>query len=297
MNMRSDIERRESLSSEGPDRHRSERDAALWWRFYYAGERPYFIAPLVKPLRVETEKHWVSQMWLGQTAFDQGLFVEAEQHFREALLEAQKLGNDSQLATTLRSLGRSLCAQDKHEESEPLYKQAVDLHGRQSSSLELEEDFDAFVLHYRMQHKYKEAEELIRSVLDKFEKSGKSAPLLARYLNNLAVLLCEEGRCEEAESIYRQVLDITQTFSGEQAICYALVLLNLAVLNFKNNRMKAASEFYDHAVDLLRPLPDRLSKILQDYEQVFRGGLGSEYQKREPLHAYMHASIPSEEKR
>lgn len=295
MSTQPDGESWNSLGSDRSDQCRKEHNAALWWRFYYAGERPFFIAPPVKPLRAETENHWVSQMWLGQTAFDQELFAEAEQHFREALLEVQKLDNDRQLATILRCLGRSLCAQDKHEEAEPLYKQAVALHERQSSSLELEEDFDAFVLHYRMQHKYKEAEELIRGVLGKFEKSDKDDPVFARYLNNLAVLLCEEGRCEEAESIYLRVLDVTKTFSGEQVVCYALALLNLAVLNFRNNRMKAASELYDHAMAVLHGLPKHHLRVLDDYQQVFRGSLPSECHKREPLHAYLHASIPSDE--
>ncbi len=296
MNTQPDASSR-GVSSDISDQRRSEHDAALWWRFYYEDERPFFVPPAVKLLRAQIEKHWVSQMWLGQTAFEQGLFSEAEQHFREALLEVQKLGNDSELATTLRSLGRALCAQDKHEESEPLYKKAVDLHQQGASSLELEEDFDAFVLHYRMQRKYREAEALIRSVLEKFEKSGKSAPEFARNLNNLAVLLCEEGRCQEAEEIYRRVLDVTKVFSGKQVSCYALALLNLAVLCFRNDRMNEAKEHYDHAVNILRLLPDEgwYLRLLEDYQQVF-SGLPSKSPAQQPLSAYLHASIPSKEK-
>jgi tetratricopeptide (TPR) repeat protein len=293
MNTQPDVGRTEIAEQQS----RSEHDAALWWRFYYEDERPNFIPPPVKPLRAQTEKHWVAQMWLGQTAFEQGLFSEAEQHFREALLEVQKLGNDTELATTLRSLGRSLCAQDKHDESEPLYKRAIELHEQGASSLELEEDFDAFVLHYRMQRKYREAEALIRSVLEKFEKSGKSAPVFARYLNNLAVMLCEEGRCKEAEEAYHRVLDVTKTFTGKQVSCYALALLNLAVLCLKNNRMSEAKEHYDHAVNILRLLPDEgwYLRLLEDYQQVFRG-LPSKSQAQQPLSAYLHASIPPKDK-
>lgn len=273
--------------------HSSERDAALWWRFYFEDERPYFIPPPVKPLRAETERHWLRQMWLGQTAFDQGLFSEAEEHFRDASLEVEKLGNKSHLATTLRCLGRSLCAQDKHEAAEPLYKKAVEIHGQSScpSSIELEDDFDAFVRHYRMQGKYSEAENLIRSVLDKLEKSENNASLLSRYLNNLAVLLCEEGRCMEAEPIYRRVLEITKTFTGARIISYVLVLLNLAVLCFRNERMDEARELYDKAVKTLQLVPDHQMKVLDDYQQVFRG-LSKTANNRAPLGEYLHASIP-----
>lgn len=273
----------------------SEKDASLWWRFYYEDERPYFIPPPIKPLRDETEKHWVTQMWLGQTAFDRALFNEAEEHFREALLEVEKLNSDNQRATTLRCLGRSLCAQDKHEAAEPLYKQAVEIHGQSScpTSIELEEDFDAFVRHYRMQGKYKEAEELIRGVLDKFEQSESSAPVVARYLNNLAVLLCEEGRCVEAEPIYRHVLEITKTFSGRRVISYVLVLLNLAVLCFRNDRMVEARELYDQAVKTLQLLSDhkRHLRLLDEYQQVFRG-LPKATCSQAPSDEYLHASIP-----
>lgn len=275
----------------------SERDAALWWRFYFEDERPHFIPQPVRPLRAETEKHWVSQMWLAQTAFDRGSFSEAEEHFREALLEVEKLGNNSQLATTLRCLGRSLCAQDKHEAAEPLYKKAVEIHGQSAcpTSIELEEDFDAFVRHYRMQGKYREAEELIHTVLDKLEKSESNAQLVARYMNNLAVMLCEEGRCSEAEPIYRRVLELTSTFTGARIISHALALLNLAVLCFRNGRMDEARELYDKAANTLQLLPDEKQrmKVLENYQQVFRG-LSNASNNLAPLGEYLHASIPAQ---
>lgn len=295
------VKARETAGQIDPDEYlqrRMEREAALWWRFNYDGERPPFMPMSTKLLRAESEKQWVSQMWLGQLALEQGSFSVAEEYFREALVEVEKLEHRSHSATTLRCLARTLCLQGKHEEAEPLYRQTVELHGQAMclTNVELEEDYDAFVTHYRLQGKYREAEQLISTVLDEFEKSEKNAHIIAKYLNNLAVLMCEEGRCEEAEAIYKRVLDLAKTFTGERLIVYAIALLNLAVLCFKNQRIGEAHELYEHATEILRLLPgsECRTKLVDDYSSMFD-------KDRQPrsvsgqVSTYLHAQIPSED--
>lgn len=271
-----------------------EKDAALWWRFYYHGERPPFAEMANMGVRTQTGRQWLCQMWLGQIAFEQGLFAEAEEHFRQAWLEMQQMEDASHSATLLRHLGRCLCLQGKHEEAEPLYRQAVELHERlgYARNVELEEDFDAFTAHFRMQGKYKEAEELIRNVLAKLEKREKNVARRARYMNNLAVLLCEEGRCEEAEKVYKQVRELTQTFTGQEVTAHAVVLLNQSVLCYKNGRFMEARELFEHAGKILELLPDRSRslKLLDDYRGMF--GADREWRRGQAgISPYLHAQF------
>lgn len=287
-----------AAASDQSRQQKTEREAALWWRFDCEGGRPSFLRSSVTPPRAEAEQHWVIQMWLGQAAFERRVFSEAEQQFRSAVLEAEKLADGSHLATAMRWLGRSLCAQGKHEEADRLYKRALELHEQVGgpTSLELEEDFDALIAHFRMQGKYRDAEELIRKVLEKLEKLENSSPILARYLNNLAVLLCEDGRCNEAEEIYGRVLELTRTFTGEQRIAYAVALLNQGVLYYKNGRLVEARNMYERGANILNALPDpaRHQKTLNYYKELVGDRAQVTEQQMAPS-PYFHTSIPGGE--
>ncbi len=62
----------------------------------------------------------------GQQAMTQGKAAEAERHFQLAVTEAEKFGEkDGRLATSLNNLANCLRAQGRYEESEPVYKRAI----------------------------------------------------------------------------------------------------------------------------------------------------------------------------
>lgn len=71
---------------------------------------------------------WERYNVAGQQAMGQGRHGEAENHFKLALQEAEKLGPmDGKVVTSLNNLANCLRQQGKLQEAEPLYQRALDL--------------------------------------------------------------------------------------------------------------------------------------------------------------------------
>jgi tetratricopeptide (TPR) repeat protein len=102
-----------------------------------------------------------------QQALSQGKPAEAENFFRLALAEAEKLPpNDPKLPTTLNNLANCLRQQGRYGDAEPLYKQAISV---------------------------------------KEKASGHNSKELAILLENYAKMLRLSGRVPEAEKIDTRV--------------------------------------------------------------------------------------------
>ena len=71
---------------------------------------------------------WERYNVAGQQAMGQGRHAEAENHFKLALQEAEKLGPmDDKVVVSLNNLGNCLRQQGKCQEAEPLYQRALDI--------------------------------------------------------------------------------------------------------------------------------------------------------------------------
>ena len=282
------------------DHHRRmEHHAAEFWNYYY-DERPSKVIE-DKPIeehqygtyqqRIAIENHmldpkfaasvdtdeidnekiasrtrWTSLIWVAETALDQEHNEEAEHNFRKALSEAEKFSDeDLRLSRTLTGLAKSLCAQDKHDESDELYKRALEIderiHGE--SALNLEEDLDNFARHYLMQGKFTEVEDLYEYVLASWEQSlGPSHPAIARCLNDLAVVYCRQGKCDEAEPFYDRAIDILRKDRLPRPKQLATTLQNLASLHDMNDRHEQAAILYEEAIEILEQNKDGLDDML-----------------------------------
>ena len=91
--------------------------------------------------------------------------------------------------------------------------------------------FDSAAGYLHARGAYGEAEPLFRmAVAVKERVHGRSDPLFALALGNLAVLLQEIGRTEEAEAHFREVIETQEKVHGRQHPDLALALNNLANL-------------------------------------------------------------------
>ncbi len=69
---------------------------------------------------------WEQHMRAGVTAYQQGKYAEAEQHWKAGLEAAEALGTqDPRYATSLNNLALLNKAQGRYTEAEPLYKRAL----------------------------------------------------------------------------------------------------------------------------------------------------------------------------
>lgn len=209
----------------------------------------------IDPEKIASRTRWTSLIWVAETALDQGRFKEAEHNFRKALSEAETFTDqDLRLSRTLTGLAKSLCAQDKHDESDELYKRALKIderiHGE--SDLNLEEDFNNFAKHYLMQGKYTEVEDLYQYVLASWEQSlGPTHPAIARCLNDLAVIYCQQGKCDQAEPLYDRAIDVLKNDRVLRPKQLATTLQNLASLHDMNDHHEQAAMLYEEAIAIL----------------------------------------------
>jgi tetratricopeptide (TPR) repeat protein len=106
---------------------------------------------------------------------------------------------------------------------------------------------------------------------------GEPLPNYAGALNNLARLLQDNDRLEEAEATYRKALEVIESGSGQMrpdgvAIC----LNNLARLLRDTGRSKEAEVMYRRALkifeEILGPEHPRTKDVRENLERLMRAG-------------------------
>ena len=76
---------------------------------------------------------------------------------------------------------------------------------------------------------------------------------MASCLDNLAVLMQDTNRCDEAEPMFRKALEIAEAAFGRHHPNVAIRLNNLAVLLQYTNRCDEAMQMTRRALDILDP--------------------------------------------
>jgi tetratricopeptide (TPR) repeat protein len=150
---------------------------------------------------------------LAGLAHAQGQFVQAEQPARCAVeLRTAVLGRGHpDVAADLAVLGAVLYGQERHDEAERVFNQAL----------------TAFQRHYGPEH---------------YE--------VAVNLGNLAALYAATDRADQAQQCYERALQIKRRVLGSTHPEIATLLNNLAVLHKQRGRLPAAQECYEQALTI-----------------------------------------------
>jgi tetratricopeptide (TPR) repeat protein len=148
---------------------------------------------------------------LAGLAHAQGAFLEAEQPARCAVeLRTAVLGRDHpEVAADLAVLGAVLFGQERHDEAEQVFNEALAAFRRQDGP-------------------------------DHYE--------VAVNLGNLGALYAATGRADQAQQCYDRALDIKRRLLGPAHPEIATLLNNLAVLHRQQGRLPAARECYAQAL-------------------------------------------------
>ena len=178
-------------------------------------------------------------------------------------------------ATALNEHGLTLNATGRHEEAEPLYREALDItrdslgpkHPETGTSL------NNLAALLETTGRYEEAEPLYREALQITRDSlGPKHPETGTHLNNLAGLLRYTGRCEQAEPLYREALDITRDSLGPKHPETGTSLNNLAALLNATGRYVEAEPLYCEALDIFEAAlgPDHPdTKTVKENYEIF----------------------------
>ncbi|MHC5003994.1 MAG: serine/threonine-protein kinase [Planctomycetota bacterium] len=174
--------------------------------------------------------------WQGRLERDKALFGESEEYFRESLAMLRELHEPphEEIANGLNYLAAALDFQDRYDEAEPIYREALAMR-----------------------------EALALSALDEGRRDAQER--VARGKNNLATCLRRQGKYAEAERCFREAIAIVRDLHGSNHIDIGNGSANLAGCL----RRQGQPEKLQEAVGLYRD-SIRIKRMLQgdDHTQV-----------------------------
>lgn len=182
--------------------------------------------------------------------------TEAEEQYRRALEDAQKLNNPLLVGQCLVSIAGTAWQHGRLDEAEVLNHQAIEL-ARGASPPYLVTAYNSLALITMDRGNREEARRLFQLALHHVEESETRSEL-GSILGNLAALSHGENKLEEARLFYQQTLEVARE-NGEVRI-EATALVNLGIFHLEMGELRAAEHSLQRALELHRKMGDRLSQ-------------------------------------
>ncbi len=195
-----------------------------------------------------------------------------------AIARAQTI--PSHVATMLNNLGALYRAQNRMEEAQKAYEEALDTYRKLArANPDTYLPFVAGTLNnlgvqHRDQNRTEEARKAYEEALDIYRQleranSDTYLPFVAATLNNLGILHGTENRIQEAQKAYDEALGVCRRLARDNpdihTPCVGTTLHNLGNLYFRQNSMEEARKAYEEALGIRRQLArDNPDSYLQD---------------------------------
>lgn len=182
----------------------------------------------------------------------EGKYDEAEALYRQVLAIRHKIlgAEHFYIGVTLHDLATLLFTQGKYDEAEMLYRQALamleKLLGQDHPEVASCNSALAFLLSTKGNNK--EAASIHRKILERWKRRPENHIYVTLSLWGLAVIFCDEGRYDEAETIFRQVLTLSQKQLGDEHPNVASVLNDLAKVLTHLGRYSEAENMFRQAL-------------------------------------------------
>lgn len=191
-------------------------------------------------LLTEVEDHLAEKRY--EQAAD--LFMQAAARLDESNVSALE-----QKKEALRLAGENYYAANELTQSLEAYQQCLKLEDKSTDPLAWADAAESLVVAHLRVENYALAESLLNEILRiQQQERGQEDPRVSVALNNLAHLLYETNRLEEAESLMRRALAIDEAHFGPMHFMVAIRLCNLAKLLQATNRLQEAEALYRRAL-------------------------------------------------
>ena len=160
----------------------------------------------------------------GKMAFEGGDFAMAEQLFKSALSEAERLQDQEQIATCSVNLGKVYQARGSFDSAERLYQRSIEI----------------------------------------FEKlDGKDSERALYAMNNLGLMYADKKEFAKSEEYLRRTLTLRENLFGKTDSDVAVTMLNLGKLYADQKKFIEADALYVRSLEILIQHPDdMLEEIL-----------------------------------
>lgn len=185
----------------------------------------------------------------------QGSFLPALDYYREALAEADELGDPSMdwvCATCYNGIGQVYDSRGRHKESLEYYQKSLDkrilIHGDVGSV------YNNMAVAYANQGNYSDALEYYGKALQMLKsKHGVVHPDVGACYRNMAVAYTNRENYEDALTCYEKSLNIDKTILGTSHPNVGGAFCNMATLEDMRENYDQALLLYDKALELFAP--------------------------------------------
>ena len=218
-----------------------------------------------KTLNPESLKTAEYMNHLSNVYFAQGRFNESESLLKSALEIAEKIpdadGQDA-VAVISNGLARDYAALGLSKEAESFYRKSLEIRKATlgENHFKFKGSLIGLALFYKDQHRYEEAESILKPFLEVNNKSSgvnigdnnTSDSLVEASLNSaLADIYRSQGRHDEAELLFKRALDIIEKTLGPEYPLIYLYLSDLALNYTDQHRYDEAELLFKRALDIL----------------------------------------------
>ncbi len=200
---------------------------------------------------------WETRMAVGRMAYDAGFYSQARRHFQLALQMLEDGGLARNLrARCLQGLAKSLAAQGKYAEAEPLILEALKIDETDSSDIaERAEDYHQLSLLCWRAGRNEESLQYAKTALQLARTAGISAPdeMIAKLLKHHGVLAEESGNINASERYLNEAIQfiLASNQLGKNSTIYGDVLLVKVFLLAEQGRYEEAAELYPQAMQIV----------------------------------------------
>lgn len=204
---------------------------------------------------------WDTYVNVGERAFSDGNFIEAEELLGQAVTEAEAFGEaDPRLSRSVTSLGKTYLDLSWYEKAEPLFTRALKLREKVAGpeSTEVAEVDNCLGMLKQQQQLYGQAEQFFQKALNILEKAaGATSVLVAEVLNNIGKNFYLQNDGTQAEPLLKRALAVMMMANqqsvqkGETAAPsteVAEVECNLANAYLQNNKYAEAAALFQKAL-------------------------------------------------
>ncbi len=192
---------------------------------------------------------------LGALLFAQGDSERAGQLFQRSRDAYSYLAGpgDTRLATILYNLAGIDVEKGRYAEAEPLYRNALAIRERTFGAAHPITAEVANALGYLMlqQKKLAEAEPLLERAAEAWRGAEGAEAFAAVALANLALLRWRQGKLIQAESLYRQAIEIEEKVFGAQHPEAAATLMSFAALQQARGAISQSVSTYQRALAIV----------------------------------------------
>lgn len=168
-----------------------------------------------------------------------GIYRKAEKRYLEALVEARNSGNQDQELLALRKLGEAYYLSGRFEESEQIFKKALEICEQISGSdaLPVAGELNNVMKSLRRQNKWNDADPIIRRVITIRTKSlADTDRLISNSWLDLAVNLQRQGRLDDSNVAFGKALVSREHALGAEHRSLTVILDQYAELLRQLNR-------------------------------------------------------------